>query len=356
MKRDAIIGCILGTAVADALGLPYEGVSPNRAPRLLGPPDRYRFFFGRGMISDDTEHTCMVAQSMIEALSDSGEHVDIDRFTMRFTWRLRWWILAFPAGVGKATARAGIKLWLGAKPQNAGVYSAGNGPAMRAAIFGAAVDDVPLMRELVRASTRITHTDPKAEFGAVAVALAAKHAREHVSPDANLWLEQVVDTLGEDAAELVALLRQTVESVHSGDSTQTFAQSLGLGHGVTGYTYHTVPVAIHAWLSHPRDFSGAVATIIECGGDADTTAAIVGGIVGTAVGRDGIPQPWIEEIAEYPRSVSWMQKLGASLADTIERKPLASVPALNPIAILLRNLLFLLIVLFHGFRRLAPPY
>ncbi|MGB7325235.1 MAG: ADP-ribosylglycohydrolase family protein, partial [Rubripirellula sp.] len=60
MNHDAIIGCILGTAVGDALGLPYEGVSAKRAPRLLGPPDRNRFFLGRGMISDDTEHTCMV--------------------------------------------------------------------------------------------------------------------------------------------------------------------------------------------------------------------------------------------------------------------------------------------------------
>lgn len=61
MNRDAIIGCILGTAVGDALGLLYEGVSPARAVRLLSPSDRYHFFFGRGMISDDTEHTCMVA-------------------------------------------------------------------------------------------------------------------------------------------------------------------------------------------------------------------------------------------------------------------------------------------------------
>jgi len=62
-NEKAIIGCILGTAVGDALGLPYEGVAPRRAKRLLGPPDRYRFLFGHGMISDDTEHTCMVAMS-----------------------------------------------------------------------------------------------------------------------------------------------------------------------------------------------------------------------------------------------------------------------------------------------------
>lgn len=71
--------------MGDALGLPYEGVSPQRAPRLLGPPDRYRFLLGRGMISDDTEHTCMVAQSLIEARGD------VDVFTKRFASRLRWW-------------------------------------------------------------------------------------------------------------------------------------------------------------------------------------------------------------------------------------------------------------------------
>ncbi len=114
VKDKAIIGCILGTAVGDALGLPYEGMSPTRARKLLGPPDRYRFVFGRGMISDDTEHTCMVSQSLIE----SGDIVDT--FTRRFASRLRWWILALPAGVGKATARSCMKLWFGISPSKSG--------------------------------------------------------------------------------------------------------------------------------------------------------------------------------------------------------------------------------------------
>ncbi|HIF05444.1 MAG TPA: ADP-ribosylglycohydrolase family protein [Gemmatimonadetes bacterium] len=58
---------MLGTAVGDSIGLPYEGLSRGRAEKLLGPPDRHRFFFGRGMVSDDTEHTCMVAQSLIRS-------------------------------------------------------------------------------------------------------------------------------------------------------------------------------------------------------------------------------------------------------------------------------------------------
>ena len=70
MAEHHIVGCILGTAVGDALGLPYEGVSRSRVPRLLGSPERHRFLFGRGMVSDDTEHTCLVAQSLISAGND----------------------------------------------------------------------------------------------------------------------------------------------------------------------------------------------------------------------------------------------------------------------------------------------
>ncbi|MBK8478230.1 MAG: ADP-ribosylglycohydrolase family protein [Opitutaceae bacterium] len=42
---------MLGTAVGDAIGLPYEGISRQRAARLFGPPDRHRFVVGRGMVS-----------------------------------------------------------------------------------------------------------------------------------------------------------------------------------------------------------------------------------------------------------------------------------------------------------------
>jgi len=361
LAREAVVGCILGTAVGDALGLPYEGVSASRAPRMLGPPDRYRFFFGRGMISDDTEHTCMVAGSLIEALADANVEREIEFFTRRLASRLRWWILALPAGVGKATARSGIRLWLGFKPENAGVFSAGNGPAMRAAIFGASIDDVPRMLRFVRASSRLTHTDPKAEYGATAVALAARESKQsriegNTGVDANRWLEGVVEAIGGDGSELTDLLRRATTSVQAHESTIAFSKNLGLEKGVTGYTYHTVPVAIHAWLSHPSDFGKAITTVIQCGGDADTTAAIVGGIVGAGVGSEGIPCELLGGIWEWPRSVNWMRTLGESLVEVTEGNPSKPLARLNPFALLTRNLFFLTVVLFHGFRRLAPPY
>ncbi len=349
-NEKAIVGCILGTAVGDALGLPYEGMSPMRARKLLGKPDRYRFLFGRGMISDDTEHTCMVSQSLIE----SGRNTEV--FTRRFATRLRWWMLGLPAGVGKATARSCIKLWLGISPSKSGVYSAGNGPAMRSAILGATIDDIPKLLEFVRASSRLTHTDPKAEFGAVAVALAAHEAARNESVIAERWLELVSGSLPGDAIELVELLRSAVASVAKGEATRDYARFLGLDRGVTGYTYHTVPVAIHCWLSFPNDFQKGVTAAIECGGDADTTAAIVGGIVGARGGKDGIPANWLRDIWEWPRSVEWMESLGKELSQAWTSSRAMRAPSVNLIAVVLRNLIFLTVVLCHGFRRLGPPY
>ncbi|MEZ6090299.1 MAG: hypothetical protein R3C05_20180 [Pirellulaceae bacterium] len=69
--------------------------------------------------------------------------------------------------------------------------------------------------------------------------------------------------------ELVDLLRKANRSVDVSETTQTFADSLGLDRGRN--RIH-LP---HRSGSHPRiainpkDFRKAVTTIIECGGDAD---------------------------------------------------------------------------------------
>lgn len=350
MSESHIVGCILGTAVGDSLGLPYEGVSRSRSPRLLGPPDRQRFFFRRGMVSDDTEHTCIVAQSLIAA------GTDLDEFVRQFARRLRWWFLALPAGIGRATVRSCLKLWLGTSPKSSGVFSAGNGPAMRAAIIGAAIDDVDRMVDYARTSSRITHSDPKAEFGAIAVAFAAHFARHDSTIEPALFVDRVSDIIGTDGDELTKLLRSVAQSVSEGQSTSEFAVQVGLERGVTGYTYHTVPIAIHAWLFNQRDFRHAVTSVIECGGDADTSAAIVGGIVGTSTGESGIPQEWINSICDWPRSIDWMRDLARQLDESLTNAAPIKPIGLNPIAVVLRNLFFLGIVLFHGFRRLFPPY
>lgn len=72
-RAEAAVGCILGTAVGDALGLACEGLSSDRQRRWFPSLDSYHLFLGKGLCSDDTEHTCMIAQSIAGlALRNAG--------------------------------------------------------------------------------------------------------------------------------------------------------------------------------------------------------------------------------------------------------------------------------------------
>lgn len=346
----SIIGCLLGTAVGDAMGLPYEGLSADRLARMAQRPEERGLLFGWRLCSDDTEHACMVAQAL---LVSAGEP---DAFVKSLAWRLRFWLMGAPAGIGLATLRGIVRLWLGFPWRRSGVFSAGNGPAMRSAILGVTYGaDARALDLLVERCSRMTHSDPKAMYAAHAVALAAYASANGMSrPDA--YRELLGARLGSDAKELVALIEKACLSAEAGASTKEFARELGLERGVTGYAYHTVPVAIHAWLRHPADYRSAVMSVIACGGDTDTTAAIAGGIVGAGIGPTGIPRAWTDSLVEWPRSTTWLAELGRRLGEATRTRRPAPALRLNIPALALRNLCFLVIVLSIGFRRLLPPY
>ncbi len=356
-RRDRIAGSLLGTAVGDALGLPREGLSPGRAHRMFGGDLQHALLFGRGMVSDDTEHTCFVAQALLSADGD------LDRFASALAWKLRLWMLGLPAGVGLGTARAIAKLWLGFGPSTSGVYSAGNGPAMRAAIIGVSCASEPDMcRAFVRTASRITHTDDRAARAAHLVAFAAAYAATRSPSDVDPlgFLRAAADEVVEDDQELGAIVDTMREHLRRGAGIREFAAALGQEDGVTGYAYHSVPIALYGWLTNPTDFRAAVSEVVRLGGDADTTGAIVGGIVGAGVGASGIPSEWTDGLCEWPRSVAWLDALADRLArwspvGGADGAPGREVPLFWP-ALVPRNLLFLAVVLGHGFRRLLPPY
>jgi ADP-ribosylglycohydrolase len=350
-KANSIIGCLLGTAVGDSLGLPYEGLSKRHQYRLYPHLNNHNFLFGKGMVSDDTEHTCMVAQSLII----SAGHVPI--FTKQLAWRLRWWLLSLPGGIGYATLKAIVKLWLGFPTHRSGVFSAGNGCATRSAIIGVCYGhDRAKLKELVRASTRLTHTDPKAEYGALAVAIAAYLSCQHIPVLPQDYYQILQDILTCEAAEFLSLIKKACDSADALENTELFAVQIGLNQGITGYIYHTVPAVIQTWLRHQQDYKSAILEIIRCGSDTDTTAAILGGIIGASVGKNGIPQTWLDNLWEYPRTVNWMEDLGKRLAEVCTTNIIQSPLPLSIFPVVLRNLLFLLVVVLHGFRRLMPPY
>jgi len=345
MKDSPLERVLLGTAVGDSLGLPAEGISPRRIARWWPGPWRQRFLFGRGMVSDDTEHSVFVAQSLLAASSDAGE------FQRQLAGRLRLWLLGVPAGIGFATLRAIFKLWIGFPPSRSGVFSAGNGPAMRSAVIGVFFATEPgRLEEFVRASTRLTHTDPRAEIAARAVAFtAAWCVRTPNEPDrkamTNLWR-----SAGSNDPEWMALVENLGRAHERGWAVRDLACELGLENGVGGYAYHSVPVALYAWWRHGGDFRASVEAVLNCGGDADTVGAITGAL---AALRSPVPLEWVETIGDRPISPDYLSELGRTLeAAQKGESPLA--PPFAWFVIPFRNLLFLLVVLVHGLRRLVP--
>jgi ADP-ribosyl-[dinitrogen reductase] hydrolase len=344
-----ILGCLLGTAVGDAVGLRREGLSPRRAMRLYGgSPLEPALIFGRGFCSDDTEHTVMVGR----ALAKSGG--DPSGFEQLLAQQLKKWFLTAPAGIGLSTLRACIKLVLGLGSKRSGVYSAGNGPAMRAALIGVCARSERQLKEIVAASTRLTHTDPRAEEGAHLIAQAARLGLKDCGVEPTQFLYAAASNA--KGSELRTILGAAAQALADGKTSSEFAASQGWSRGVSGYINHTVPAALYCWARWPNDYRRCVEDAVLLAGDSDSVGAITGGVCGANLGSDAIPHSWIERLAEWPRSVEWMKRLAEALACSVENNVVVEPPSMHWVLTLPRNLVFGSIVITLALRRLLPPY
>ena len=342
-RREVIEGCLLGCAVGDSICLPYEGVSPRRLIKWVRLPLGHRFLFGHGMVSDDTDHSLFVAQSIARSPNDP------ERFARLLAWRLRFWLLCLPAGIGLATLKSILLLWCGKSPFRSGVFSAGNGAAMRSAIIGVIhCNDADLRHGFTKASSVITHSDPKAHFGAQSVAdLAALLTRECSRPTVP-ELERLLLDAG-DGKDWEQAVSRTIDACQSGIIEKAVTPE-GLKRGVSGYILHTLPVAVAAWHINFGNFRNTIEAVLRLGGDTDTVAAIAGSLAGVTCVRKGIPEEWISDIIDRPHSVEYIVKLAETLSDGSECNTGFSW------LLLPRGILFTAVVLVHGLRRLLPPY
>jgi ADP-ribosyl-[dinitrogen reductase] hydrolase len=345
--QQKIEGLLLGIAVADAIGLPTEGMTPAKIHKLAWTKIlKHRFFFGKGMWSDDTEQTIMLTQALLR----SGG--DLKKFTRSFASELRWWILGLPAATGLATARAIIKLWLGFPPTKSGVWSAGNGSAMRTAPIAAYFLNEPdNRRAFTIAQTRLTHSDPKAEIATLAITeLCHLLLTSDQLPTAETILT-TTSTLSEDP-EWTLIVGAIRHCISENLGVNELLQSLKgkPERGISGYVYQTVPCVILAGIRNHWEFRNTITELIEAGGDTDTTAAIAGALCGASGGVTSIPADWINNLKEWPTPVSKLELLASALH---QKTKLRIRSRWSPFLIL-RNLKFLAIVLIHGFARLLP--
>jgi ADP-ribosylglycohydrolase len=166
---DRAAGVLLGAAVGDALGVPYEfkpSMSDGQSPQMIGGGP---FQFAPGEYSDDTQMQVCVAEVAATG-TDLRTPVVLDAIASNFLG----WYRGEPKDVGNQTRNvlgaagetkgspaeamlAVSRRYAAAHPNS----SAGNGSLMRTGIVALAhLDDVHAMAEAATLVSSLTHADP----------------------------------------------------------------------------------------------------------------------------------------------------------------------------------------------------
>jgi ADP-ribosylglycohydrolase len=99
----------------------------------------------------------------------------------------------------------------------------------------------------------------------------------------------------------------------------------GVPHGNQGFVLDSLSLAV-ADLLDPRPFEEILIDVVSLGGDADTTGAVTGALVGARDGDGGIPSRWLQPLwlrTEFELAATWLIPLRDPAAD-------ASAPARDP--------------------------
>jgi poly(ADP-ribose) glycohydrolase ARH3 len=293
-------GAIVGTAVGDALGAPFEGrrrVTADDVARWAADPAPLRW-------TDDTAMTISVAESLIARGGFDGDDL-ARRFLARYDaepWR------GYGGGPPRifAAIRGGARWDEPAAALFEGQGSFGNGAAMRVAPAGLfACDDPDRAACLGRDTALPTHTHELALQGAAvqssAVARMATARTGALSARGLLADLRAVAPAGEYQRAFDVL--DEVEAQRESNGTVDTARVVReVGTGIAAA--EAVPAALHAALAHRSSFADAVAYAVTLGGDTDTVAAMTGALVGASVGHDAIPASWRARLEEHDRLVA----------------------------------------------------
>ncbi len=274
---------LMGLSVGDALGARFEGTPFDRA-RLEAAlePD------GVARWTDDTQMACSIVEILL-----TSRTVDQDHLARAFGRRYQPWRGYGPMTHVILSRFHDGKDWREVKERLNGGGSFGNGSAMRVAPLGAYFHEatVDIVISEAERSAEVTHAHPEGRAGAAATAvaawLAARSRGRPVPPREDLF-SVVRSSL--DPSLRVTRGIEAASSLSPETDLEEAARRLGNGSKVT--CFDTVPLALWIAFRHLDDFEAAIRNAVACGGDADTLAAIVGGIVTARLGIGAIPEKW----------------------------------------------------------------
>lgn len=290
---------LLGLAIGDSQGMPFETIGDTVHPDLATWDGKYRSgnwktrmtntldgqsplrHLPAGSTTDDTDF----AVALADALLMHGYYNPQDA-AMAYLHLAR---LRLPNGMGGSLQRAVQALDRGKSWEESGVkfedpMTVGNGAAMRIAPLALYFrnEDYALM-ETVQQDAMITHNHREATAGNIILAavIAANGDRQRL-----LHFTTCYSSLYEDTLVHHALVR----SRRSHKTPDEMFAAVGR----RGNVAQTVATAIWCADNCDNDFAAGVQMAVRGGGDTDTRAAITGAILGARIGLDGIPV-WMRE-------------------------------------------------------------
>jgi ADP-ribosylglycohydrolase len=281
-------GTLLGLAVGDALGAPFEfgvDLATVREAVSSGLEMRGGGIWGPGEWTDDTT----LALALAESIAEHGL-LDISDLAERYIA----WADSDPIDIGNITRAAlqGARDHDDARNRAKRFHdqtgmTAGNGTVMRAAPIALAARSVEEAAEAARADAILTHYDPAAGSASAALcaALLAVMARE--------------DPIQAAAAQVDKhdKLTEAVAAAERGD--EEFFRALAPSRE-KGVCWTTLGVGLYA-VAGSEGYEPAVTWAIGLGGDTDTNAAVTGALIGCRDGLESIPNRWLEPLRDRDR-------------------------------------------------------
>lgn len=286
--RNRIAGALYGVAIGDALGAPLEFMSSEEISKKHG---RVTEMIGGGWlnvapgeITDDTQMTLAVAEGIIANPDDSIQEIG-SRFIE--------WAKSGPKDIGGtcsmsihgAAARShhgapDEEKWFEASKYTSevnGGRSGGNGALMRTVYPGLYYEGLLMAVETAGAIAQMTHWDKKSNE-ACYLYTEMIHSIIEVNNDDGAWWH--------------------ADRILKG-SEYKLQPSKGVG--PTGYVVDSFKCALHS-LAVTKTFEDAIIEAANLGGDADTIAAITGGLAGAIYGYNNVPQRWIQTLDPETRA------------------------------------------------------
>jgi len=299
--RDQFRGSLLGLALGDALGAPFEGLPDGvidglvRSGVTLDDPAEPTISY-----TDDTQMMIGLAEELAER-DEVDEQALLARFAANYDPRRGYGagMRRLLGAIRDGEARPGMALDL--FPGG----SLGNGAAMRVAPVGICfADDLDRVAEQAGRSARPTHAHPVGIDGARLLALGVALAAR-----GGLFVRR--DFFGE-----LARRAETDEFRWQIETAARLRASDSLGPFGNGLEAHrSVTTALALFAASPDDYPRAIRRAIAQGGDTDTLAAMAGALAGARLGIDAIPAPVAAKLEDGRRGRAYILGLADRLHD-----------------------------------------